>query len=306
VTPRDPIASDHTQGVDGRRVAVVTVTHNRRLQLEQTLTAIGAQSHRPEMVIVVDSGSSDGTAAYVREQWPGVVLIDFVDNVGPAAGRGAGMTRSVEADMDRIWLVDDDSPPAPNALERLLTADGTLRDVGMLGLAGGEVRWGRISHDPGFGRRVRPPGSVTTADFVILDGALVRSAAVRDGGVPRDDYFIMMEDVEYPLRLQAAGFQNYVLAEDVVEFGHMGSVGEGAGEWRAYYQARNYVRMAHDLKRPSLLFGAFLRELHYVVVLVGRPRGWTRLRLRWRGVRDGLAGRMGRTVEPTPRGNSTV
>src|SRR5690606_39478395 len=59
-------------------------THNRRVQLLQALRAL--ERLVPEWpVIVVDNGSSDGTARAVSRDFPAVLLIRSRRNIGAAA-----------------------------------------------------------------------------------------------------------------------------------------------------------------------------------------------------------------------------
>jgi GT2 family glycosyltransferase len=71
------------------RITVVLITHNRRAELARTLGHLAALPEQPA-VIVVDNGSDDGTAAYVRSQYPDVALIAARRNLG-AVGRNVAL-----------------------------------------------------------------------------------------------------------------------------------------------------------------------------------------------------------------------
>lgn len=66
------------------RVTVAVITHNRRAELARTLDRLEDLPERPA-VIVVDNGSADGTAAYVRWNYPAVTLITAAPTSGPSA-----------------------------------------------------------------------------------------------------------------------------------------------------------------------------------------------------------------------------
>lgn len=91
-------------------VAVIIPTHNRRRTLGRALDSVMASTRPPEQVCVVDDGSDDGTAGFVREAYPGVIL-RRQPNRGVSAARNLGVaaTRSrwiAFLDSDDEWLPD--------------------------------------------------------------------------------------------------------------------------------------------------------------------------------------------------------
>jgi GT2 family glycosyltransferase len=93
------------------RVSVVIATRNRRAELARTLRQLTALPERPH-VVVVDNGSADGTAATVRDLFPGAELIVLRRNHG-AWARNVGVARSRTA---YVAFSDDDSWWEPGAL----------------------------------------------------------------------------------------------------------------------------------------------------------------------------------------------
>jgi GT2 family glycosyltransferase len=93
------------------RVAVVVITHQRR---EELLTAVARLLDLPERphVVVVDNGSTDGTADAVRERFPDVELIASAENLG-AVGRNVGVAR---LDTPYVAFCDDDTWWEPGSL----------------------------------------------------------------------------------------------------------------------------------------------------------------------------------------------
>ncbi len=96
-------------------VTVVVVTHNRRSVLLPTL---GHLSGNGWPVVVVDNGSTDGTADAVRSAFPDVDVVRSERNLG-ASGRNLGVER---ASSPYVAFSDDDSWWAPGALDRAADA----------------------------------------------------------------------------------------------------------------------------------------------------------------------------------------
>ena len=86
------------------RVSVVVITHDRRDELDLSLTRLEALPERPH-VVVVDNGSTDGTGAMVRERHPGVTLLSPGANLG-AVGRNLGVQA---VDTPYVAFCDDDT-----------------------------------------------------------------------------------------------------------------------------------------------------------------------------------------------------
>ncbi len=86
------------------RVAVVVLTHNRRDELARTLEHLTALPERPR-IVVVDNGSTDGTAELVARRFPQVEVLPAGGNLG-AAGRTLGV-RYVQSPY--VALCDDDT-----------------------------------------------------------------------------------------------------------------------------------------------------------------------------------------------------
>ncbi|WP_138733638.1 glycosyltransferase family 2 protein [Modestobacter excelsi] len=93
------------------RVAVVVITHQRREELLLALSRLRRLPEQPH-VVVVDNGSTDGTADAVRVQHPWVELIASPTNLG-AVGRNLGVAR---LDTPYVAFCDDDTWWEPGSL----------------------------------------------------------------------------------------------------------------------------------------------------------------------------------------------
>jgi GT2 family glycosyltransferase len=73
------------------RIGVVVITHQRRAEVLDAVARLTALPERPR-VVVVDNGSTDGTAAAVRQKFPQVDVLALPRNAG-AVGRNLGVER---------------------------------------------------------------------------------------------------------------------------------------------------------------------------------------------------------------------
>jgi GT2 family glycosyltransferase len=109
-TQRSSTAATHRPAPDPR-VAVVVITHQRREELLQALARLRALPEQPH-VVVVDNGSTDGTAEAVRDRFPQVELVTSPENLG-AVGRNLGVAR---LDTPYVAFCDDDTWWEPGSL----------------------------------------------------------------------------------------------------------------------------------------------------------------------------------------------
>lgn len=117
---------------DPGRASVVVVTHNRCALLDRTLDALSAQTRRPDDVVVVDNGSTDGTAEMLAarladQRPPGLQVLTRPGNLPVAEGRNLAVGISTG---EVVAFTDDDCRPRPTWLETLLAG---MRDgVGLV------------------------------------------------------------------------------------------------------------------------------------------------------------------------------
>ena len=99
-------------------VVAVVVTYNRRELLEGCLTSLEAQTHRPDLVVVVDNASTDDTADHLaRRQWTVAhQILTMPRNYGGSMGFAVGLRAAATRGAESVWLMDDDAVAAPDAL----------------------------------------------------------------------------------------------------------------------------------------------------------------------------------------------
>jgi glycosyltransferase involved in cell wall biosynthesis len=97
-------------------VSVIIPTYNRRAMVREAIDSVLAQTTEAFELIVVDDGSSDGTADDLARLGD-TVRIERIANRGPAAARNRGVEI---ARAPLIAFLDSDDLWAPNKLERQL------------------------------------------------------------------------------------------------------------------------------------------------------------------------------------------
>jgi len=243
-------------------VCAVVVTHNRREMLRRCLSALAAQRRPADRILVVDNASSDGTGDMVERDYDGVDLLALPTNEGGAGGFHEGMKRAHAEGADWLWLMDDDTLPAPDALAELLDAAGRLTDLPAPALLASKVVWrdGRVHpmNFPTLERRrmerviagaERGVMPLRSATFVSL---LVNRSVVDRYDLPFKHFFLWSDDIEYTSRVVLGGDGAYFVPSSVVL--HDTQTAEdfrSATPDRFYYHVRNTLLMARSPERPA-------------------------------------------------------
>lgn len=304
-------------GGSGRaqRLYGLVVTYRRSEQLGPALDGINSQTRRLDKLVVVDNSPTElnrTTVAHRGLQSCPTEYVPSPENLGPAGGTALAMEHLLPDAADDDWLirVDDDRPPPDPDLfadleefaHRCLEQDPRTAAVG---LVGARYSWTR-------GRLIRVPeeelhGKVPVDYLATNHFPMFRFAAIRDVGPFDARLFFGSSEVEYGLRLRRGGYQIYAhgdrwrsMRPDRTDpLRPRGRVTEP--NWRRYYSLRNQIHLLRSggYTRTALRLIVIRGLLKPIVNLPLTPRlAVDNLRLNVRAIRDGWAGRLGRTLEP--------
>src|ERR1043166_3434340 len=104
------------------RTAVVIPTYNRSSTLLLALAKVFEFLPADHCVIVVDSGSSDGTPGLVRKRFPEVHLVQGQSSMWWAAAINAGIHKAQELGCTCVITYNDDNVATPDLFSKLQEA----------------------------------------------------------------------------------------------------------------------------------------------------------------------------------------
>lgn len=202
-------------------VYVIVINWNGREHLPSCLGSLAGLSYGNAKIVLVDNGSTDGSAEYVRANFPGVTVLQNRTNAGFAAGNNRGMAYAMEQGAEFIALLNNDMEVDPAWLTALVDAAGGDLSIGACAPAlfyfdnrdiiqGIGVCLNRIglTWDYLNGRYDAPDLPVAPEVVAACGGAFfVRAAALRAAGLFDPAYFIYLEDVDLSLRIRARGYR---------------------------------------------------------------------------------------------------
>jgi rhamnopyranosyl-N-acetylglucosaminyl-diphospho-decaprenol beta-1,3/1,4-galactofuranosyltransferase len=110
-------------------IASVTVAYNGAAVLPRQFNALKKQTYPLDEIIVVNNASSDDSVRLLETDFPEVTILNQSNNVGVGGGFSVGIDCAAnQKRYDWIWLLDQDSLPSDDCLERLLEALDHLGD----------------------------------------------------------------------------------------------------------------------------------------------------------------------------------
>lgn len=259
--------------------------------LRRSLAALAAQRPAPCPIIVVDNGSSDGTADMLRAEHPDVTVIRFTENRGFAAAVNAGIRASR---TDYILLLNNDTEVEPGFLSALQAAclnapPGTAAfNPLVLDLAGERVenagirltnRW-RAHHilagtDPALAPSALFEIFGANAGASAYSRAFLESSCLFD-----EDFFAYYEDVDLAIRGRLKGWRFFCVPGARVRH-HHSHTGNRTPALKRFLLRRNYLWYCiKSMPRAELIpmaIGLLLKDagnvLHFLKTAEGRREG---------------------------------
>ena len=212
------------------RVLIVIVVYNGIGYLKECLSSLSGATYPKQRfeILVVDNASTDGSAAYVREHWVEVKLLENQANVGFAAANNIGMQLGIDRGFDYVYLLNQDTAVAPDFLDeavRVARADQQIgavqsklllyHDQGNINSIGNEIHYLGFAFAGGY-RRPDAPMKVTEITYPSGASVLLRASALKDIGLFNPDFFMYHEDVDLGWRLWLGGYRVVLAPASVV------------------------------------------------------------------------------------------
>lgn len=218
------------------RVSVVYVNWNRKADVAHSVKLLRRQHFRDFEIVVVDNGSSDGSAAELSAL-PGVRVLALPANRGPAAARNAG----VEAARGEYCVfLDSDAALSRRGLGRLVEQLDREPDVGVIGCRILNAYTRKLDQWIYAQRALDSEKQRFDTYSFSAAGAIVRRDLFREVGGFWEKLFIYNEEVELSIRILRNGFRIRYDPDAVVL--HRVAPHGRTGRGRYYYfQVRNWI-----------------------------------------------------------------
>lgn len=266
--------------IQGKRmndILAIVVTYNRKELLKKCIDHLLDQTIKDLDILIVDNASTDGTGEFVQGLYSKeerVIYENTGSNLGGAGGFSYGIRWAVVHKYEYLWIMDDDTIPVSNALEKLKRISDLLN--GKYGFLSSYAKW--IDESPcemnvpelalewrnniAFqfeNRMIR----INAASFVSL---FVKTSVVKEIGLPIKEFFIWADDLEYTKRISRKYPGYFVYDSQVV---HEMKSNEATDIYEAdasrldrykYLYRNRYYVAKKESKRSKLLFWMWIKN----------------------------------------------
>ncbi|MBB3018728.1 rhamnosyltransferase [Microvirga lupini] len=291
-------------------VLAVAVTYNPDIDLlARVLESVAPQV---QGLVVVDNGSANAEDVRRLTLASSAQFIDIQHNSGIAAAQNRGLALAKERGFGHILLLDQDTILAPKTVsdlaENLKALEAEQGGVAAIGPAYYELnsqQQTRAYQTNGLRLyRISLEGEKhpVASDFIIASASLIPLTVLEKVGGFREDLFIDLVDVEWCFRARAAGYRSFLSPTAVVDHRlGSGTVRLGPRRVAVHVPVRNYYWVRNALWLARQPYTPLAWRLYFLSRCLGFLGTYTtfadrkaqRLRLMTRGIRDGLASRLG-------------
>ncbi|HEY9691944.1 MAG TPA: glycosyltransferase family 2 protein [Oculatellaceae cyanobacterium] len=226
-------------------------------------------------IYVVDNASTDGTPAYIQQNYPQVKLLQTGTNLGGSGGFSHGLKTVSQLEYDYLWLLDNDVRLETLALSFLVETLQTYEEVGLVGSqirklddpntlqeVGIFINFTKAHIKNNFGNSPVTSNQelLKCQPYLVVDACAAASLLVRRIVVQKigvfEDYFLHFDDIEWCLRAKA----NWVVAVNPSSIVWHPSPDSKSRPWISYYDERN-VCYCWQKHQPNLVLKRVLVNL---------------------------------------------
>jgi hypothetical protein len=248
------------------RVVVLILSYNGKPLLNDSVGSYLGSDYGNFTVTVIDNGSSDGTAEYVRKEFSAVHVLRTEKNLGYSGGFNLGLDHAFrEKKADYVLVSNNDVKADARALRELVKVAVTDDRIGFVtgkvfyydqpsilqtvGKKEDPVRW----NGGAVGRNEKDAGQYDqVAELPFSDDifTLVSKKLYDEVGGYDPEFFLQCEEFDWQARAKNAGYRIFYTPHAKIWHKESMTIGKSS-PLKAYYDARNPMIVIMKYKPPS-------------------------------------------------------
>lgn len=209
-------------------VCVITVTCNDAKNLQTFLPSLMASEYSNFSLLVVDNASNKDQQEFLKTANPRVKVLFLEQNRGYAGACNAGITYALENSADYVFLLNNDTAIAPEAISELVNVAEQDRGVGVVGPLllhmdppdriqefGGEIDVCRAEISKHHENETFLDNLPELKQVTFIGGgvSLICAEVFKKVGLLDESYFLYYDEVDFDLRVAAQGYRLVVTSK---------------------------------------------------------------------------------------------
>lgn len=264
------------------KITVVIPNYNGMQYIEKCLQSLEKQSMREFSIIVIDNGSTDGSAELVQDTFPSIQVVCMGANTGFSSAVNKGIELS---DTCYVILLNNDTTVDINFVEemeqsiskseKIFSVSAKMVDMKNPKLIDGAgdlycaLGWAFARCKGDFVQKANKECKVFSA---CAGAAIYRKSVLDEIGVFDEHHFAYLEDVDLGYRARIYGYENWYTPKAIVY--HAGSAVSGSryNEFKISLASKNSVYLIYKnmpwiqilFNIPLLVFGFLVKILFFM------------------------------------------
>jgi GT2 family glycosyltransferase len=235
------------------KVSIIILNWNGKENTINCLESLKLTAYSNYETIVVDNGSTDGSAEYFKEHYSGIEFIENGENLGFAEGNNVAIRKVLKReDSKYIALLNNDTIVKPDWLEFLVSALESDEKIGscqpkILSLTNPQIidavgiyidRYGGAAQEGHNEKDLGQYDKIREVFGVCAGAALYRAKMLNQIGLFDKDFFAYYEDVDLSIRSRLFGWKSVCVPQAVIYHIHSATLGNDS-PFKKYLLERN-------------------------------------------------------------------
>ena len=267
---------------------IIIPNYNGAHFMTPCMKALENQTVRPDEIIVVDNGSSDGSVEMLKEQYPYVRIIENDANLGFAAAVNIGIKAST---TPYVLLLNNDTEAEPEMVESMERA--MRRHPRAFSVASKMIQLYHPEYLDSTGDLYtvtgwavnrgndRPSDLYRHSSYIFTacaGAALYRREVFEEIGYFDENHFAYLEDIDVGYRARLNGWSNIYEPKAVVRHVGSGTSGSKYNSFKVHLSARNSIWLNYKnmpswqlfLNAVPLALGFLVKAVFFICIGFGK------------------------------------
>lgn len=250
------------------KVVIIILNWNGKENTINCLESLKLTTYSNYEIIVVDNGSTDGSARYFNNHYSEIGLIENGENLGFAEGNNVAIREVLKREeIKYIALLNNDTIVKPDWLEKLVNALESDEKIGscqpkILSLINPDTidavgiyidRYGGAAQEGHNEKDLGQYDRITEVFGVCAGAALYRANMLNQIGLFDKDFFAYYEDVDLAIRARLFGWKSVCVPQAVIYHIHSATLGNDSPFKKYLLERNSYYYVIKNLPRKVII-----------------------------------------------------